>query len=77
MQFPDTATVARRRGFLAVVGMAAMTLRLTVLGWILLACPARAQQGSECPDCGRYHDDPGGLICYSAPYSPAYCGRDK
>jgi hypothetical protein len=71
-----TPTV-RRRGFLAVTSTAAMTLGLTVLGWIPLARPARAEQGSEYPNCGRYDDGPGVPICYGAPYSPSYCGADN
>ncbi|MBV9011015.1 MAG: hypothetical protein JO272_03000 [Pseudonocardiales bacterium] len=67
----------RRRGFMAVTSTAAMTLGLTVLGWIPLARPARAEQGSEYPNCGRYNDGPGGPICYGAPYSPSYCGPDN
>jgi hypothetical protein len=66
-----------RRGFLAVLSTAAMTLGLTVLGWVPLARPSRAEQGSEYPDCGRYYDGPGGPICYGAPYSPSYCGSDR
>jgi hypothetical protein len=77
MQFSDTEPRVRRRGFLRVVGTAAMTLGLTVLGWIPLARPARADRGSEHPDCGRYNDGAGGPICYGAPYSPSYCGRDQ
>lgn len=68
----------RRRGFLAVLGAGAMTLGVTVLGWIPLARPARAEPGTEYPDCGRYSDRyPDGSICVGAPYSPAYCGEDK
>jgi hypothetical protein len=67
----------RRRGFLAVLGTAAMTLGMTMLGWIPLARPARAKQGAEYPNCGRYSDGPGGPICYGAPYSPSYCGPDR
>jgi hypothetical protein len=77
VQFRDTGTVVRRRGFLAIVGTAAMTLGLTMLGWIPLARPARAQQGTEYPDCGRYSDGAGGPICNGAPYSPSYCGTDN
>lgn len=65
-----------RRGFLAVLSTGAMTLGLTVLGWIPLARPARAEVGSEYPDCGIYSDGPGGPICLGAPYSPDYCGSD-
>ncbi|MDQ4102317.1 MAG: hypothetical protein M3186_00855 [Actinomycetota bacterium] len=77
VQFSGRAPAVRRRGFLRIVGTAATTLGLTVLGWIPLARPAKAEQGSEHPDCGRYNDGPGGVICYGAPYSPSYCGRDK
>ncbi|MGH3814979.1 MAG: hypothetical protein ACRDUV_21465 [Pseudonocardiaceae bacterium] len=83
VQFRDTATspgrsgFLRRRGFLAVTGTAAMALGMTMLGWIPLARPARAEQGSEYPDCGRYDNGPGGPICHGAPYSPSYCGSDK
>ena len=77
VHFLDAGTGMRRRGFLAVLGTAAMTLGLTVLGWIPLARPARAEQGSEYPDCGRYSDGPGGPICFGAPYSPSYCGEDQ
>ncbi|MGH3776384.1 MAG: hypothetical protein ACRDRR_11735 [Pseudonocardiaceae bacterium] len=77
VQFRDTATVLRRRGFLAVIGTAAMALGMTMLGWIPLARPARAEQGSEYPDCGRYNNGPGGPICHGAPYSPSYCGPDR
>ena len=65
-----------RRGFVAVLAGGAMTLGMTVLGWIPLARPARAEAGTEYPDCGRYSDGPGGPICIGAPYSPAYCGAD-
>lgn len=77
VKFRDTATAVHRRGFLTVVGTAAMTLGLTVLGWIPLARPARAEQGSQYPNCGRYHYGPHGPICTGAPYSPSYCGSDK
>ena len=83
VQFRDTATplgrsgFLRRRGFLAVTGTAAMALGMTMLGWIPLARPARAEQGSEYPDCGRYDNGPGGPICHGAPYAPSYCGPDK
>ncbi|MGH3710638.1 MAG: hypothetical protein ACRDRQ_21595 [Pseudonocardiaceae bacterium] len=75
-QFPDAATVDRR-GALSVLGTAAMTLGITMLGWIPLARPARAEQGNEYPDCGLYSDGPGGPICSGAPYSPSYCGPDR
>ncbi|MGH3755224.1 MAG: hypothetical protein ACRDRP_21530 [Pseudonocardiaceae bacterium] len=75
VQFHRTAV--RRRTFLAVIGTAAMTLGMTMLGWLPLARPARAEQGSEYPDCGRYSNGPGGSICTGAPYSPSYCGPDK
>ena len=77
VQFRHAGTDLHRRGFLAIAGTAAMTLGLTMLGWIPLARPARAEQGSEYPDCGRYSDGPGGPICYGAPYSPSYCGPDQ
>ncbi|MGH3696986.1 MAG: hypothetical protein ACRDRX_23910 [Pseudonocardiaceae bacterium] len=77
VQFRESGAGMPRRGFLAIVGTAAMTLGLTVLGWIPLARVARAEQGSEYPDCGRYADGPGGPICYGAPYSPSYCGPDQ
>jgi hypothetical protein len=77
VQFHDTALAVRRRGFLAVIGTAAMTLGLTVLGWIPLARPARAEQGSEYPTCGLYHYGPHGPTCTGAPYSPSYCDSDK
>lgn len=68
----------RRRGFLAVLGAGAMTLGLTMLGWIPLARPARAEPGTEYPYCGIYTDgQPGGSICVGAPYSPQYCGSDN
>ena len=77
VHFRDTAPALHRRRFLAVVGTAAMTLGVTMLGWIPLARPARAQQGSEYPDCGRYNNGPGGPICHGAPYSSSYCGDDN
>ncbi len=77
VQFQEATTGLHRRGFFAIAGTAAMTLGLTMLGWIPLARPARAEQGSEYPDCGRYSDGPGGPICYGAPYSPTYCGPDQ
>ena len=77
VQFADAATGLRRRGFLAVAGTAAMTLGLTMLGWIPLARRAWADQGSEYPDCGRYHYGPHGPTCIGAPYSESYCGLDK
>lgn len=77
VRFRDTGPGMQRRGFLAIVGTAAMTLGLTVLGWIPLARPARAELGREYPNCGRYTDGPGGPICYGAPYSPSYCGPDQ
>jgi hypothetical protein len=77
VQFRETATAMGRRGFLAVIGTGAMTLGVAMLGWIPLARPARAEQGSEYLDCGRYSDGPGGPICRGAPYSPSYCGPDK
>lgn len=77
VQFRDTAPALHRRRFLAVVGTAAMTLSVTMLGWIPLARPARAQQGSEYLECGRYNNGPGGPICHGAPYSPSYCGDDS
>lgn len=66
----------RRRGFLGVLGAGAMTLGVTMLGWIPLARPARAEPGTEFPTCGSYANGPGGPICIGAPYSPAYCGDD-
>lgn len=66
-----------RRGFLAVLSAGAMTLGVTMLGWIPLARPARAQTGTEFLDCGAYSDGAGGPICTGAPYSPKYCGSDK
>lgn len=67
-----------RRGFLAVLSTGAMTLGVTMLGWLPLARPARAAPGTEFLDCGRYGDgQPGGPICTGAPYSPDYCGEDK
>ncbi|HEX8758474.1 MAG TPA: hypothetical protein VF734_00555 [Pseudonocardiaceae bacterium] len=77
VQFRDAAPALHRRRFLAVVGTAAMALSVTMLGWIPLARPARAQQGSEYLDCGRYNNGPGGPICHGAPYSPSYCGSDR
>ncbi|HSL08243.1 MAG TPA: hypothetical protein VK887_09715 [Pseudonocardiaceae bacterium] len=77
VQFHDTGTAVHRRGFLAIAGTAAMALGVTMLGWIPLARPARAQQGTEYPDCGRYNDGAGGPICHGAPYSPSYCGPDN
>lgn len=77
VRFRDAGPGMRRRGFLTIVGTAAMTLGLTVLGWIPLARPARAEQGREYPECGRYSDGPGGPICSGAPYSPSYCGPDQ
>ena len=77
VQFADASTGLHRRGFLAVVGTTAMTLGLTLLGWIPLARPARAEQGSEYPDCGRYHYGPNGPTCIGAPYSESYCDSDK
>jgi hypothetical protein len=65
-----------RRGFLAVLGAGAMTLALTALEWLPLARYARAEPGTEYPDCGAYGDGPGGPICVGAPYSPRYCGSD-
>lgn len=75
VQFTNSLALPRR-GFLQVAGTAAMTLGLTVLGWIPLARPARAEAGSEYPHCGRYHPKGGG-ICYGAPFSPSYCGEDN
>ncbi|MGH3917044.1 MAG: hypothetical protein ACRDTC_27075 [Pseudonocardiaceae bacterium] len=66
-----------RRGFLAVLSASAMTLGVTMLGWIPLARPARAEAGTEFPDCGVYADGAGGPICVGAPYSASYCGSDK
>ncbi|PZS39127.1 MAG: hypothetical protein DLM62_09945 [Pseudonocardiales bacterium] len=77
VQFRDAAPTVRRRGFLAVVGTAGMTLGLTMLGWIPLARSARAEQGSEYLDCGHYSHRPGSPICYGAPYSASYCGSDR
>jgi hypothetical protein len=77
VQFRDTGTALPRRGFLAVIGTAAMTLGITMLGWIPLARPARAKQGGEYLGCGSYSNGPGGPICDGAPYSPSYCGPDK
>jgi hypothetical protein len=77
VQFRGPVTALQRRGFLAVIGTAAMTLSMTMLGWIPLARPARAEQGSEYLGCGRYSDGPDGPICHGAPYSPSYCGSDK
>ncbi|HEX2297367.1 MAG TPA: hypothetical protein VHH34_02420, partial [Pseudonocardiaceae bacterium] len=65
-----------RRGFLGVLGAGAMTLGLTMLGWIPLARRAQAVEGTEFPDCGRYSNGPGGPICIGARYSPTYCGDD-
>ena len=76
VRFTD-ASQLHRRGFLAVASTAAMTLGLTMLGWIPLARPARAEQGSEYPDCGRYHYGPHGPTCIGAPYSESYCESDK
>ncbi len=75
-QAPERRGFFRRRGFLGVLGAGAMTLGMAVLGWIPLARPARAEQGTEFPDCGRYGNGPGGPICTGAPYSPDYCGDD-
>lgn len=66
----------RRRGFLAVLATGAMTLGMTLLGWIPLARPARAEEGTEYPNCGGYSDGPGGPLCTGAPYSADYCGKD-
>ncbi|MBV8542819.1 MAG: hypothetical protein JO063_09925 [Pseudonocardiales bacterium] len=77
VRFSEAATAVRRRGFLAVVSTAAMTLGITVLSWVPLARPARADQGSEYPGCGRYHYGPHGPICTGAPYSPSYCDSDN
>jgi hypothetical protein len=77
VQFRDAGTELHRRGFLAVVGTAAMTLGLTMLGWIPLARPAWADEGTEYPDCGRYHYGPHGPTCIGAPYSESYCGLDR
>ncbi|HEX2298207.1 MAG TPA: hypothetical protein VHH34_06780 [Pseudonocardiaceae bacterium] len=66
----------RRRGFLGVLGGGAVTLGITMLGWIPLARPARAEPGTEFPTCGSYYNGPGGPICIGARYSPAYCGND-
>ncbi|HEY6424080.1 MAG TPA: hypothetical protein VIY28_12700 [Pseudonocardiaceae bacterium] len=77
VQFRDAGTAMQRRGFLAVACTAAMTLGMTVLGWIPLARPARAEQGTEYPNCGHYSDGPGGPICNGAPYSPSYCAEDN
>lgn len=81
VQFVD-APELHRRGFLAVAGTTAMTLGLTLLGWIPLARPARAESGTQYPDCGLYHDAPDGYgqdgsVCIGAPYSESYCGKDK
>lgn len=73
---PERRGFFRRRGFLGVLGAGAITLGMTVLGWIPLARPARAEAGTEFPDCGRYSNGPGGPICTGAPYSPDYCGDD-
>lgn len=77
VQFRDAAPSVRRRRFLAVIGTAGVTLGLTVLGWIPLARPARAEEGSEYPECGRYSKGPDGPLCYGAPYSRSYCGSDR
>lgn len=77
VQLVDAGAPLRRRGFLAVAGTAAMTLGLTMLGWIPLARPARAEPGEQYPDCGRYHYGPNGPTCIGAPYSESYCGKDK
>ncbi|MGQ0716013.1 MAG: hypothetical protein ACT4NP_01640 [Pseudonocardiales bacterium] len=77
VQFRDPGSALRRRGFLAVAGSTAMALGMTMLSWIPLARPARAEQGTEYPDCGRYNNGPGGPICHGAPYAPSYCGPDK
>lgn len=66
-----------RRGFLGVLGAGAMTLGMTMLGWIPLARRAQAEEGTEYPDCGRYSNGPGGPICLGARYSPTYCGADN
>jgi len=65
-----------RRGFLGVLGAGAMTLGMTMLGWIPLVRRAQAQEGTEFPDCGRYSNGPGGPVCLGARYSPTYCGDD-
>ncbi|MGH3825605.1 MAG: hypothetical protein ACRDQX_00295 [Pseudonocardiaceae bacterium] len=75
VRFEDPAV--HRRGFLAVLGTAAMTLGMTALSWVPLARPARADPGSEYPSCGLYHYGPHGPICTGAPYSPSYCGSDN
>ena len=77
VQFASAGTGLHRRSFLTVAGTAAMTLGLTMLGWIPLARPASAEQGTEYPDCGRYHYGPNGPICIGAPYSESYCDKDK
>ncbi|MGH3937173.1 MAG: hypothetical protein ACRDTG_00840 [Pseudonocardiaceae bacterium] len=66
-----------RRSFLAVLSAGAMTLGVTMLGWLPLARPARAQAGTEFLDCGVYGDGAGGPICTGAPYAATYCGSDK
>lgn len=66
-----------RRGFLGVLGAGAMTLGVTMLGWIPLARRAQAEEGTEFPDCGRYSNGPGGPICLGSRYSPSYCGADN
>jgi hypothetical protein len=77
VQFHNAPVALHRRGFLTVVSAAALTLGLTMLSWIPLARPARALQGTEYPDCGRYSNGPEGQICHGAPYSPSYCGTDN
>jgi hypothetical protein len=78
VRFRDVGTAGlERRGFLAVLATGAMTLGMTLLGWIPLARPARAEEGTEYPDCGGYSDGPGGPLCVGAYYSPSYCGDDN
>lgn len=66
----------QRRGFLAVMATAAMTLGVTALSWVPLARPARAEPGTEYLGCGQYSDGPGGPLCTGYPYSTDYCGDD-
>jgi hypothetical protein len=78
VRFRDAGAAGlERRGFLAVLATGAMTLGMTLLGWIPLARPARAEEGTEYPDCGGYSDGPGGPLCVGAYYSPSYCGDDN
>lgn len=64
----------RRRGFIGVLGGGAMTLSLTMLGWIPFARSARAEEGTEYLTCGVFDGDP---ICIGGHTSPIYCGEDN